>query len=57
MHFRQDVFRESLGNLKQIGSTAGLLDPLFLGLGDLPNMAVHGILNETSLALLMKNMP
>ena len=44
VHLGEDVLGEGLGDLEEVGSTASLLNTGLLGLGHLPDVAVHGVL-------------
>ncbi len=39
---------DAANSLVDVGGMAGLLDTLLLSLGELPDMAVHGVLSRTS---------
>lgn len=48
VHLVEDLLGESLGNLVDVDLSAGGLGTLLLGLGELPDVAVHGVLDMDS---------
>ena len=55
MHLLQDLIREGLGNLVHIGLATGSFNALLLGLGQLLDVAVHGVLEIGQLPKFAKN--
>lgn len=48
VHLVEDLLGEGLGNLVDVDLSAGGLGTLLLGLGELPDVAVHGVLDGDS---------
>lgn len=44
MHLGEDLLGERLGHLEEVGGAAGLFDALLLSIGQLLDVAVHGVL-------------
>jgi len=49
VHLVEDVLREGLGDLEELGITASLLDTLQLSIGHLLDVAVHGVVHNRDL--------
>jgi hypothetical protein len=47
VHLGEDVCGECLRDLEEVGFTSSGLDALFLGLGELEDMTVEGVLYQT----------